>query len=307
MTELRPLLESTDDELERALLRSVRAERPRGLGLRETALALGLAGSTAEALAASLTAVSSVSHAGAPVASATATSTAAASTAAASGGATGAVGAATLGVVGKSLFGGALVSFLALTTLDYSLGSSSYRPQPALPASSAVAVARTPEASPVQPVAVMPAVSPDAERAPAPAPVVANAAGRSSPSRLGPPAPAPAPAIVEAPSKATFALPARPEPSGAAPNASLAAEIRLLDQARAALAAGDSSHAAALLDRYATNRPSAVLAQEAALLRVRLLLKQGDRAGATRLARRIIHEHPESTHVDSLRSLAAEP
>lgn len=314
MTELRPLLESTTDELERALLRSFRAELPRGPGLRDTALALGLAGSTAEALAASLSAAGSLSHAGAPVVSVTAPSTSTAtavSMGATSGGVKGALGAVSLGVVGKSVLGGALVSFLALTTLDYSQRASSYRPQPALPASSAVTVARTPEASPVQPVAVMPAVSPDAEPAPAAAPVVASAAGRSSPSRLGPPAPAPAPApppaIVEAPSKATFALPARPEPSGAAPNASLAAEIRLLDQARAALAAGDSSHAAALLDRYAANRPSAVLAQEAALLRVRLLLKQGDRAGATQLARRIIHEHPESTHVDSLRTLAAEP
>jgi outer membrane protein assembly factor BamD (BamD/ComL family) len=87
----------------------------------------------------------------------------------------------------------------------------------------------------------------------------------------------------------------------------LAAEIRLLDQARTALAAGDSPRAATLLDRYAANRPSAVLAQEAALLRVRLLLSQGDRAMASQLARRIIHEHPESTHVDSLRSLAVEP
>jgi outer membrane protein assembly factor BamD (BamD/ComL family) len=90
-------------------------------------------------------------------------------------------------------------------------------------------------------------------------------------------------------------------------NVSLAGEILLLDQARAALAAGDAPHAAALLDRYAASRPSAVLAQEAALLRVRLLLKQGDRAGAAQLARRIIHEYPSSRHVDSLRSLAAEP
>lgn len=316
MTELRPLLESTDDELERALLRSVRAERPSGLGLRETALALGLAGSTAEALAASLTAASSLSHAAAPVTSATATSTAAtstaatstaaASTAAASGGATGAVGAATLGVVGKSLFGGALVSFLALTTLDYSLGSS-YRPQPVLPAIGATSAARKAEASPV-PVAVVHVDSHDAEAAPPAAPAAASSAAYPLPSRLEPVAPAPAPAIVHAPSNATFTLPARPEPPlGATPNASLAAEIRVLDEARAALAAGNSARAASLLERYAANRPSAVLAQEAALLRVRLLLNQGDRASASQLARRIIHDHPESAHVDSLRSLAAEP
>jgi hypothetical protein len=307
MTELRPLLESTEDELERALLRSVRAELPSGLGLRDTALALGLAGSTAEALAASLTAASSLSHVAAPIATASATSTAGASTAAASGGAAGAVGTATLGVVGKSLVGGALVSFFALTTLDYSLGSSSYRPQPVLPAIGAPTAARKAEALP-GPVAVIPVDSHDAAPAPAAAPVAASSAANPSPSRLEPVTPAPPPTIARAPSNATFTLPARPEPlGGAAPSASLAAEIRVLDEARAALAAGSSARAASLLERYAANRPSAVLAQEAALLRVRLLLNQGDRAAASQLARRIIHDHPESAHVDSLRSLAAEP
>jgi hypothetical protein len=304
MTELRPLLESTKDDLERALLTSARAELPSGLGLRDTALALGLAAPTAEALATSLSAASSLSHAGAPLVSATAPSTTAVSMAATSGGATSALGAASLGVAGKSLLGGALVSFLALTTLDYSLGSSPSRADPVLLASRAATVARvSPDAPPALPAA---AVFPDADPAPAPPPapaVVVGVAGRSASSRLEPRAPAPAP--VAAPSNATFTLPE--QPSKVTPNVSLAAEIRLLDQARAALAAGDSPHAAALLDRYAANRPSAVLAQEAGLLRVRLLLKQGDRAGATQLARRIIHEHPESTHVDSLRSLAAEP
>jgi|GEM_PF-5633700 len=313
MTELRPLLESTDDELERALLRSVGAELPSGLGLRDTALALGLTHSTAETLAASFSAASSLSQASAPTASATATastatvSTAAASTATASGGATGALGAATLGVVGKSLLGGAVASFLALTTLDYSLGSSSYRPQPALPVVSAAAAA--PEASPVSSAAVTAPPLPDAEPVPTAAPAVAGGA-YSRPSRLeaAAPAPPPVPARVNAPSNATFTLPPRPEqPLGPTLNASLAAEIRLLDQARTALAAGNSARAAALLDRYAANRPSPVLAQEAALLRVRLLLTQGDQASAAQLARRIMHDYPESAHVDSLRNVAAEP
>jgi hypothetical protein len=313
MTELRPLLESTKDDLERALLMSARAELPSGLGLRDTALALGLAGPTAEALATSLTAASSLSQAGAPLASATAAST----TAATSGGVPSAVAAASLGVMGKSLLGGALVSFLALTTLDYSLRSSPSRPDPVLVANRVTAVSRAPDVPPALPAPAIPPVSPDADPAPAPAVVVSGGvAPRSALSRLKPsvPALAPAPAPVPAPSNEAVVLPPPPpppppppQPPRVTPNVSLAVEIRLLDQARAALAAGDSTYAAALLDRYAANRPSAVLAQEAALLRVRLLIKQGDRRGATQLARRIILEYPESRHVDSLRSLAAEP
>ena len=307
MTELRPLLESTKDDLERALLMSARAELPSGLGLRDTALALGLAGPTAEALATSLTAASSLSQAGAPLASTTAAST----TAATSGGVPSAVGAASLGIMGKSLLGGALVSFLALTTLDYSLRSSPSRPDPVLVVNRVTAVSRAPDVPPALPAPAIPPVSPDADPASAPAVVVSGGvAPRSALSRLKPsvPALAPAPAPVPAPSNEAVVLPPPPpQPSRVTPNVSLAAEIRLLDQARAALAAGDSTYAAALLDRYAANRPSAVLAQEAALLRVRLLIKQGDRRGATQLARRIILEYPESRHVHSLRSLAAEP
>jgi outer membrane protein assembly factor BamD (BamD/ComL family) len=87
----------------------------------------------------------------------------------------------------------------------------------------------------------------------------------------------------------------------------LAAEIRVLDQARAALTAGDTNRASQLLDAYAANRPSSTLSQEAALLRVRVLLNRGQRPAAAALARRIIALHPESAHVESLRRLASEP
>jgi hypothetical protein len=90
-------------------------------------------------------------------------------------------------------------------------------------------------------------------------------------------------------------------------SSSLAAEIRLLDQARAAIAAGNSSRATELLDAYAASRPSQVLAQEAALLRVRLLLARGDQHAAAVLARRTMAEHPESAHADWLRDTAAQP
>jgi hypothetical protein len=114
---------------------------------------------------------------------------------------------------------------------------------------------------------------------------------------------------INAPANAAFAPEARAEPTSgpAAKNASLAVEIRQLDQARAALAAGDTNQASRALDVYESSRHSATLTQEAALLRVRLLLARGQRPAAAALARRIIAEHPESAHVDSLRRLATEP
>ena len=299
--ELRPLLESSHDDLERSLLQAVKAELPAGLGLRTTALALGLAGPTADALAASLATAGPLSHAGLQ-----ATSTVATSSAAAPSGAVGTMGAVSLGAVGKSLIGGALVSFLALTTLDRSLQSSSQARStaraasptlvsPARPAASALSIA--PHAPSTADVPVLPPV----------ASVVAPASGRQFTSRQTPSEPAPS--INAAPTNAAFSLPPRPAQAlpAASSNASLAAEIQLLDQVRAALAQGNAARAGQLLDRYASNRPSAVLAQEAALLRVRLLLSRGQRPAAAELARRIIHEHPESAHVDSLRGLAAEP
>ena len=308
MTELRPLLESSNDDLERSLLQAVKAELPAGLGLRTTALALGLAGPTADALAASLAATGALSHAGLQATSTVATSSAATSSAATSSGAVGAVGTVSLGVVGKSLIGGALVSFLALTTLDHSLRSSS-SPQ-ARPTARAAGPTVASSARPAASALPTPPQAPTTADVPALPPVasvVAPASGRPSTSRLAPSEAAPS--INAAPANAAFSLPPRPEQAlpGASSNASLAAEIQLLDQVRAALAQGNAARAGQLLDRYASNRPSAVLAQEAALLRVRLLLSRGQRPAAAELARRIIHEHPESAHVDSLRGLAAEP
>jgi TolA-binding protein len=214
----------------------------------------------------------------------------------------GTLGAVSLGAVGKSLVGGALVSFLALTTIDRALSTAPAREvrassvharerESALPPAPATSIEGAAESSP-------PAV---------PAASASNAPDRPS-SRLTRLAPSDhALPVIEPPSRAAFEAVASAEqpPSTKMPaKLSLAAEIRALDQTRSALEAGDTERASALLDHYDSTRPSAVLAQEAALLRVRLLLKQGRRPAAAELARRIIHEHPESAHVDSLRQLA---
>lgn len=306
MTELRPLLQSSDDELERSLLRSARTELPQALGLHETALALGLAIPTAKALAATLSAASSLG-----ASSSTALGSAVTGSAATGGasGVVGTAGAVSVGALSKSLLGGALVSFLALTTYDHTLGSQRAQPLPPV-AISATEAERQPSRAGVPAALVSPAASPPAlEAAAAEArQFVAGAPRAAAPSvEL---APAEETRVrVSAPANAAFAADAREQasPKPVSASASLAAEIRLLDQARAALAAGDSVRASSVLDAYESSRHSPTLAQEAALLRVQLLLTRGQRPAAAALARRIIAEHPESAHADSLRSLATEP
>jgi hypothetical protein len=315
MTELQRLLENSADEVERALLDAVRAERPHASGLRNTALALGLTASTANALAATLPAASGVGTAlgvGAtsgvlPLGSSSGAVTSATATTGASGAAT-ALGSASLGVLGKSLLGGTLLSFLALTTLDRALGPSPN------PASSALTVSSVSRGEPPRPIPAAAMASAAVTAVPELSPLAnpsASADNRRAPARLSKPAAvAETDPVNRAPASAAFAPLAQPQiasGAAAAANASLTAEIRLLDRARTALTAGDTVTAGRLLDAYASNRPSSVLTQEAGLLRVKLLLARGQRSAAAELARQLIATHPESSHVDSLRRLAAEP
>jgi len=304
------LLESSDDELERALLLSARADMPSRGGLQDTALALGLAAPAAKALADALLGASAASGVHATASAATASSATASASALASsttsalGASTvaGATASASVATIAKFLVGGALVSFVSMAALDRIVTPSA---PPAAPQARAqggnVAPAPVFEASPVAPRAETPLVATAEAPVPAPESDHRKAALKRS---AGASAPEPAqPVTGAAPSSAVFAAPsAAATPS----NASLAAEIRLLDRTRAALGAGDTQGAQRLLHSYDQSRPSGVLSQEANLLRVRLLLARGDRRSAASLARQIIAEHPESTHVDSLRSLAAE-
>jgi hypothetical protein len=297
-------LESGDD-FTRALLGSVGSELPEPCGLRDAALALGLAVPAANALAAAVP-LGSATAASVPAAAGTVTGGAAGGSVTSAAGVGGALGATTLGAVGKSLLGGALVSFLALTTLDHTLSTSAKGVQPSQPASSRLA-SNDAQPSVAQP---SPLAAPAAASEPEGAvPLAVRAAtSRSAAPRSAEPAPAPAAhAAGVAPASAAFEAEAQPEPSRAVAKASLAATIALLDQTRAALAAGNTERASRLLDAYAASQHGPALAQEAAQLRVKLLLGQGRKAEAVQLARQILAQHPESAHVDSLRRLAAEP
>ena len=317
MTELRRLLESSDDEMEHALLGSVGAERPRASALRSTALALGLTASTADALAATLPAASAfgsslgveATSGAVQLASSGGVTTSAAATTGAAG-SVAAFGSASLGLLGKSLLGGTLLSFLALTALDRTVGLTP--PESSSRATSSATAARPEPRVTALPVAAITGSAGTAMIEPSTlAPSSPSSGNRRALARSLKPAPLAEPDPVDpAPAKAAFAAPPQPEAvaaAAAAAKASLSAEIRLLDRARAALTAGDTVKAGQLLDTYASNRPSGVLTQEAGLLRVKLLLARGQKSAAAQLARQIIATHPESTHVDSLRRLAAEP
>jgi TolA-binding protein len=125
-----------------------------------------------------------------------------------------------------------------------------------------------------------------------------------------PPTVKPVPAKVEAPQPATPApvavselavqnepAPARPRPapSGAA---DLKEEIRLLDQARAAVRAGESNEALAVLAKYNRRYPRGQFRQEAQVLRVEALEQAGNKKAAVELGKKFVAAHPESPHVE---------
>jgi hypothetical protein len=86
----------------------------------------------------------------------------------------------------------------------------------------------------------------------------------------------------------------------------LAEQVALLDRARAALARGQPREALQELDRYERQWPAGLLAAEALVVRAAALVKIGDRATATRLARPLIEAQPGGKHAAQLRALLAE-
>jgi hypothetical protein len=91
--------------------------------------------------------------------------------------------------------------------------------------------------------------------------------------------------------------PAKPRPvASVAPD--LREEIRLLDQARAAIRAGDGGQALALLGKYARKYPRGQFRQEAQVLRVEALKQSGNQQAAVALGKKFVAAHPESPHVE---------
>jgi len=76
----------------------------------------------------------------------------------------------------------------------------------------------------------------------------------------------------------------------------LARETRLVDRARADLAAGRAGSALAILDEYQAQFPQPRYAPEALYLRMEGLLAQGNTQAARQVAKRLAQSHPNSPH-----------
>ena len=118
----------------------------------------------------------------------------------------------------------------------------------------------------------------------------------TSPTAIAPPSPA-----------VTASVPRARVVGSARPPASLSEELALLESARAALAAGKSSDALALLDRYDGTLRGTKLRAEATILRIQVLAASGRTNEASRLAEAFLKENPGSPLVDRARSFVAAP
>jgi hypothetical protein len=105
--------------------------------------------------------------------------------------------------------------------------------------------------------------------------------------------------------EASGALPAKaaaPEPvrreSKPLPVADIREEIRLLDEARAAVKNRASGRALRVLARYEQKFPRGQFRQEMQVLRMEALEQSGESTRAAALAKRFLAEHPNSPHVE---------
>ena len=132
--------------------------------------------------------------------------------------------------------------------------------------------------------------------------------------RIAPKAAEEAPALAEPVETAETASEPKPEvrrapspQSAPAPASSISDEIRVLDQARRAIASGDSAAAKRALDQHRKQYPKGALAEEAVLLQIESLVKQGKHGAARALAARFRASHPNSPHLRRIESVLTEP
>jgi len=285
MTERTPLITSSPDAFERALLRSSQRDRPDAHALARTASALGV---SAIALASAANAA-----AGAQGAASTVTTGIAAATSTIT-----VLKALALGaLVGAALSLGASVAFPGTPAARRSAPAPLQRLAAGAPSDfGAVSLPSTepspvlPEPSPVLPTpTLLGAPSAAVPQRSKPAEVVAEGVPRTEPVALSSAAPS-------TPAVARFASP---------PSSSMADEVAAIDRARRALRSGHTSDALRELARYREEFPSGVLTMESIILRVEAELKLGDRAAAERDAAKVIEAQPGSRYASRLRALFA--
>jgi hypothetical protein len=92
----------------------------------------------------------------------------------------------------------------------------------------------------------------------------------------------------------------------ATPASDLREQIRLIEQARAAVGKQDPSLVLRTLDSYAGRFPKGSFGQEAAVLRMEALVQRGEQARAASLARTFIAKYPSSTHANRVERISGE-
>jgi hypothetical protein len=93
--------------------------------------------------------------------------------------------------------------------------------------------------------------------------------------------------------------------SAADSGADLSEQLRLIDAARSAVAAGDAKSASAAISSYTSRFPRGAFGQEAAVLRIETVDLQGNHTQAASLARSFLARHPNSPHVSVVQRIAA--
>jgi hypothetical protein len=142
----------------------------------------------------------------------------------------------------------------------------------------------------------------------APAASVQRALPAKLPAALPEPTPSPVAPAVSAMGRRNEPVPAAQAPSKpATPADELRDEIRLVDQARAALRSGATERAIRLLERYGRRYPRGAFRQEVQVLRVEALERQGERREASALAREFLEQHPDSPHSERVGRVLAAP
>ncbi|MEO7038145.1 MAG: outer membrane protein assembly factor BamD [Polyangiaceae bacterium] len=84
----------------------------------------------------------------------------------------------------------------------------------------------------------------------------------------------------------------------------LSEQLRLIDAARTALAAGNAGTATQALATYSSKFPRGSFGQEAAVLRIETIDMQGNHTQAAALARSFLAAHPNSPHVSLVKRIA---
>lgn len=116
-------------------------------------------------------------------------------------------------------------------------------------------------------------------------------------------APLPTPSRSSAPSQMPRAL----RRVGAPPAAdSLAAEVALLDEARAALARGEPTRALRLTERHQREYPAGRLAPEAFILKLTALVRAGEVGRARAISDAWLATHPSGPQADRVREIVGE-